>query len=66
MSAEPVPARAEVVYVTGDSSAWLRLSVPSGLISPPTIELHRPLSGPVTFYDAESFRLPVPAEARGG
>ena len=67
---DPVPERTEVIYVTADSSQWLRLDVPFGLISPPTFELPKtidllkPLVGPVTFYDAECFQLPVPPAAR--
>ena len=61
MSTEP--ERGEIVYVTADSAQWLRIEVPSGLFTPPTIDLHKPMSGPVTFYYAECFKLPVPAEA---
>lgn len=57
------PERTVAVYVTADSSAWARLSVPSGLITPPTIELYRPLAGPVVFYHASAHKLPVPPEA---
>jgi hypothetical protein len=60
------PERMRVVYVTADSSQWMAVDVPFGLISPPTYELHRPLVGPVTFYDAKGHRLRIPREAANG
>jgi hypothetical protein len=57
------PERQKIVYVTADSSQWMVLDKQIGLISPPTIELHRPLVGPVTFYYAECYQLPIPPEA---
>lgn len=57
--------RARIVYVTSDSSQWLALDKPDGMISPPIITLHVPLRGPVEFYLADCYRLPVPAEAEG-
>jgi hypothetical protein len=58
------PERTNRIYVTADSSQWARLSVPFGLIAPPTIELHKPLSGTIMFYDSDGYNLPVPTEAR--
>jgi hypothetical protein len=58
------PERTNRIYVTTDSSQWIRLSVPFGLIAPPTIELHKPLEGPVTFYDSDGYNLKVPTEAK--
>lgn len=58
------PERTEVVYVTPDSAQWARLSVPFGLVSPPMIDLHQLLRGPVRFYHADSYKLPVPPDAR--
>lgn len=55
--------RNRVIYVTSDGSDWLAVDVPFGLIPPPTIQLHRPLAGPVEFYHADSYRLPIPDEA---
>jgi hypothetical protein len=57
------PERNRIVYVTADSSQWIVIDVPFGLITPPTIELHRPLVGAVMFYHASGHRLRVPAEA---
>ena len=61
---EREPERHRKVYVTSDSSLWLVLDEPFGLISPPTIELHRPQVGTVTFYDADGYQLRIPSEAR--
>jgi len=58
-----VSERNRIVYVTSDASDWLAVDVPFGLITPPTIQLHRPLAGPVEFYHADSYRLPIPGEA---
>jgi hypothetical protein len=52
------------IYVTSDSQLWLKVDLPFGLIAPPTIDLHRPMVGLVKFYHADSYQLPVPAEAR--
>jgi ribosomal protein L37E len=57
--------RTEVFYVTSDSSLWLRVNVPHGLITPPTIELHKPMAGPVVFYHASSYKLRLPADVEG-
>jgi hypothetical protein len=57
------PERNRAVYVTADSGRWLAIDFPFGLITPPSIELHQPMAGPVTFYLAESYRLPIPPEA---
>lgn len=51
-------------YVTHDGSAWLNVQHPDGLVPPPVIELHRPLSGPVTFYFASCHGLAIPPEAQ--
>jgi hypothetical protein len=57
--------RNSVIYVTNTNPAeWLRIDVPDGMITPPTITLHRPLVGPAEFYFADCYRLPIPAEAR--
>jgi len=56
--------RNQVVYVTADSSGWLLIDFPFGLISPPTLELHQPLAGTVTFFWAELHRLKIPDEAK--
>ncbi len=50
-------------YVTRDGARWLNVRYPDGLVPPPSIELHKPLAGAVTFYFAECFNLPVPSEA---
>ena len=63
------PERGRTVYVTSDGSQWLAIEYPFGLITPPTIELpetislHRPLVGPVIFYHASAYKLPIPPEA---
>jgi hypothetical protein len=59
------PERGTWIYVTADSRQWLKLDLPFGLIAPPILELHQPLAGPVLFYYAEGYQLPVPEEARG-
>lgn|GEM_PF-3564185 len=64
--AEEVPERTAAVYVTSDSSAWARLDVPFGLVTPPVIELYKPMAGPVLFYHASAYRLAVPEEASRG
>lgn len=51
------------MYVTESGDQWLVLDVPRGVIAPPTIEPHRPMAGAVTFYWADCYKLPVPAEA---
>lgn len=51
-------------YVTQDGSAWLNVQHPDGLVPPPVIELHQPLSGPVEFYLASCYNLTVPPGAR--
>lgn len=62
---ETTETRTRVVYVTNETPArWLLIDVPMGLITPPTIELHKPLAGPVVLYHADSYSLPVPDEAR--
>jgi hypothetical protein len=61
MNAEP--ERNRIVFVTSDSSLWLAIDVPFGMITPPTIELHVPLKGSVVFYNAESYQLRIPEEA---
>jgi hypothetical protein len=58
------PERGRVIYVTADSSQWLVIEYPFGLITPPTIELHRPLQGAVIFYYAQCYGLAIPAEAQ--
>ena len=55
--------RYRVVYVTADSTQWAAIDVPDGLIAPPTIELHMPSVGPVSFFYASCHRLPIPEEA---
>jgi hypothetical protein len=57
--------RNQAVYVVPgqEPDLWLRIDFPFGMISPPTITLHRPLVGPVEFYHADSYRLPIPEEA---
>lgn len=57
--------RNRTVYVTADGSDWLVIDVPFGLITPPTIGLHRPMVGAVEFFHATSHRLPIPTEAGG-
>lgn len=49
-----------VAYVTADSSQWMVLESPDGLISPPTIELHQPQVGTVVFYYASCYELRIP------
>jgi hypothetical protein len=51
------------VYVTANGDQWLVLDVPRGVIAPPTIGSHQPTAGAVTFYWADCYKLPVPAEA---
>jgi hypothetical protein len=57
------PERGRTVYVTSDGSQWLAIEYPFGLVTPPTIELHRPLQGAVAFYHASAYKLPIPPEA---
>ena len=57
------PERNKIIYVTADSQQWVVINVPFGMITPPTIELHIPLQGPVTFYYASCYQLRVPDEA---
>lgn len=52
------------VFVTNDGSdRWLAVQHPDGLVPPPIIELHEPLVGPVAFYFASCYHLPVPKGA---
>jgi hypothetical protein len=44
------PKRSKETYATADGSLALTVDWPFGLIAPPTIELYRPMVGPVTFY----------------
>jgi hypothetical protein len=57
-------AHDRTVYVTQDGSDWLAIEYPVGLVAPPTLTLGRPLAGPVEFFYAECYRLPIPAEAK--
>lgn len=57
------PERNETTYVT-KAGQVLYLNVPHGLVPPPMIDLHQPLAGPVTFFLAEAYRLPVPKQER--
>lgn len=58
------PDRTRTVYVTQDGTGrWLIIDVPRGLIMPPTLSLHNPLVGPVEFFYAQCYKLPVPDEA---
>ncbi len=57
------PERVSVVYVTQNGKDWLKVSLPTGLVPPPSIELHKPLSGPVVFWYAECWGIPIPAAA---
>ena len=57
------PERNRIVYVTADSSQWVVINVPFGLITPPTIELQRPLVGSILFYHASGYQLRVPVQA---
>jgi hypothetical protein len=55
------PERGEWVYVTTETPPRvMRVDLPFGLIAPPTIDLHQPTVGPVTFYHASSYGLRVP------
>lgn len=59
---EPVEdeERTEWVYVTNTQPQQVvRVDAPLGLIMPPTIDLHRPMVGPVTFYHADGYGIPV-------
>lgn len=56
--------RIRIIYVTADSHRWIAVDTAHGLVTPPYIDLHQPHLGPVRFYDAESYRLPVPAAAK--
>jgi hypothetical protein len=58
------PDRGQWIYVTADSSQWLRVNLPSGLIAPPVITLHQPLEGPVKFFCADAYQLPIPEAAK--
>ena len=58
------PERNKIIYVTSDSSLWAVLDEPFGLISPPVIALHKPQVGTITFYNADSYQLRIPAEAK--
>jgi hypothetical protein len=56
--------RSKVVYCTMDSSQWAILEPPAGMISPPVISLQQPFVGPVEFYHASAYNLPVPDDAK--
>lgn len=56
--------RSKIVYCTMDSSQWLILIPPAGLVSPPVITLHKSLVGLVEFYHASAYNLPVPDDAK--
>jgi hypothetical protein len=56
--------RSKIVYCTMDSSQWLILTPPAGLVSPPVIALHQPSAGPVEFYHASAYNIPVPDDAK--
>ena len=58
--------RNRVVYVTADQTDLVVIDFPFGLISPPILELHRPMAGAVQFFYAECYRLPIPEEALAG
>jgi hypothetical protein len=59
------PERNKIIYVTADSSQWVVINIPFGMITPPTIELHIPLKGGVTFYYADCYpSLHIPSEAK--
>jgi hypothetical protein len=52
--------RTEWVYVTNTQPQQVvRVDAPLGLIMPPTIDLHRPMVGAVTFYHADGYGLAV-------
>jgi hypothetical protein len=59
MKSQPV-----TTYVTSDGKRWLNVQHPDGLVPPPTFTLHEPHVGPVEFYFAECYQLPIPPEAR--
>lgn len=58
--------RAEWVYATADGSQVLTVKVPFGLICPPTIDLHKPSVGPVTFFHADSYKIEIQPNAAEG
>jgi hypothetical protein len=61
----PEPERNKVIFVTADSSQWMVVNIPFGMILPPTIEVIQPLlTDPVVFYYAETHRLRIPSEAK--
>lgn len=50
-------------YVTKDGNLWMNVVHPPGLIPPPMFNLHRPFEGPVVFYFAQCYGIPIPPEA---
>jgi hypothetical protein len=47
------------IYATADGNRTATLEGPDGWVMPPKITLHRPLIGPVEFYDAECYGIKV-------
>jgi hypothetical protein len=56
--------RSSVIYVVPGTDQWISVNVEDGIVTPPTITFHRPLVGPVEFFYAEIYRLPIPKEAK--
>jgi hypothetical protein len=58
-----VTERGRAIYVTQPAGEWVAIDLPFGLVPPPILELHKPMAGPVPFYHAEGYRLPIPKQA---
>jgi hypothetical protein len=61
---QQMKVRSKIIYCTMDSSQWLILTPPEGLVPPPVISMHKPLAGPVEFYHAAAYNIPVPDDAK--
>lgn len=56
------PVRSQVTFATRDGSQALVVDAPAGIILPPVIEAHVPLRGPLVFYYASAYKIPVEPE----
>ena len=54
----PEPEKSEWVYQASDGRE-AKIIAPFGLIAPPTLALHQPSVGPVTFHYRESHAIEI-------
>lgn len=47
--------RTTITYQAPDGSVAVQIDLPIGAVLPETIELHRTVNGPVTFYRSDKF-----------